>query len=348
MSGLTVLLFSIGLLLVVSVAYLILGAAADSRSADALKRRQRAVDAFAAVLFAEDPKALVSFPVRRSVERDTLVEVVSTLPVQLGIDGRDRLRSVLETPRTLRTFQRLARSRRWRSRIDAARLCALMGTEEDRNALLADRHWAVRVVAVSALSQHQVAGHAEEVAGLLLDDKPAVRIAAAEALPAAGVDAVLPLNVILQQTSPDREAALRAASRLTDRLLIGALIRHAHCDHVGNRVLATTALARQSPVEIESVLLEQLKDPAPSVRAAAADGLGRIGSPMVYGALREVLTDSSWMVRRAAEQSLASSSAAGGMLVRQHHQRRTELPAAGQLRRKVPLPVAADERSRLL
>ena len=347
MSGLFVFAASVGLLTATALSFLILGAAADSRVADAQKRRQRAVDAFASVLFSEDAAHVTAFPVKRSVERDTLVEVVSTLPAQLTSDARDRLRGVLQTPRTTRTFGSLSRSRRWKKRVDAARLCGLMGTSDQRRDLLTDSHWPVRVVAVAALSGAQVAEHADTVAEMLLDPEPAVRMAAADILPLGGVDATLPLNAILEQTSVDRESALLAASRLTDRLLLGVLIRHARCDHVENRVLATTALSRQSPIEVEDVLLELLADPEPDVRATAADGLGRIGSPRVLRPLRTLLVDESWVVRQAAERSLQAHGPAGGMLVRQNDTQRAELPVSNSVMPAVPLPISRSERDRV-
>lgn len=334
------------LVVATGLSYLILGAASDSRSEDAGRRRQHALDAFAAVLFAEDVSALSSFQVRSSTERDTLLEVVSSLPVHLGPDGRDRLATVVCTPRTMRTFNRLTRARRWSARVDAARLCGLMGSSEQRRQLLSDRHWAVRVVAVAALSSEQVAEHADDVAGLLLDPDPAVRMAAAETLPSGGADVTLPLTAILSQTGQDREAALVAACRITDRLLLGSLARHARSDHTENRVLAAAAIARQSPIEAEPILFGLLDDREPRVRATAADGLGRIGSNRVFTPLRALLYDESWLVRRAAEQGLLAAGSAGGLLVRQYRRRRAELPVSHGTRPAVPLPVGRAERRR--
>jgi hypothetical protein len=344
MSGFAVFAVAFSLLGAAAFSYLILGAAFDARFEDATRRRQRAVDAFASVLFAEDTSALDSVRVRRSVERDTLVEVVSGLPVHFGSDGRERLAKVLRTPRTIRTFNRLAKSSRWSRRVDAARLSGLMGSSEDRSRLLSDRHWAVRVVAVASLSPEQVGEHADEVATLLLDPDSAVRIAAADALPSGGIHVTMPLSTVLGQTGRDRRAALVAAGRITDRLLLGSLSRHARSDHTQNRVLAAEAIARQSPLEAEPILLGLLDDAEPIVRATAAEGLGRIGSNQVFTPLRALLSDESWLVRRAAERALVAAGSAGGMLVRQHRWRRSELPVSNKPQLAVPLPVGRAER----
>ncbi len=201
-------------------------------------------------------------------------------------------------------------------------------------------------MAVAALAPEQVAEHADEVANLLLDRDPAVRIAAAETLPSGGVEVTLPLNTILEQTGADRAAALVAAARINDQYLLGALTRHASSDHTENRVLAASAIARQSPIEAEPILLGLLDDPEPTVRATAADGLGRIGSHHVFTPLRDLLSDESWLVRRAAEGGLQAAGSAGGMLVRQHRSRRSELPVSSGPQPIVPLPVGRGERVR--
>jgi HEAT repeat protein len=111
-------------------------------------------------------------------------------------------------------------------------------------------------------------------------------------------------------------------------------------------VLAAAALARQGPIEAEPHLLELLEDHEPIVRATAADGLGRLGSNRVFTPLRKLLSDESWLVRRAAERALLAAGSAGGILVRQHRRRRVELPASSDPRPAVPLPVGRAERVR--
>ena len=79
-------------------------------------------------------------------------------------------------------------------------------------ALLTDSHFAVRSVALAALSPEQVGEHADEVAAALLDPEPSVRAIAAGVLPTGGVACTKPLLAILEATSPDRRAALLAAA----------------------------------------------------------------------------------------------------------------------------------------
>lgn len=329
MSGFIVFLSALSLLGVTAVTYLVLGAAADSRSNDSARRRQSAIDAFATVLFAESDDVVRAFPVKERLERDTLIEVVSSLPVHMGEDGRERLRSIVETPRTARAFSRGVSARRWSRRADAARLCGLIGSPEQRTALLDDSHFAVRSVALAALSPAQVAEHADEVAAALVDSDPSVRAIAAGVLPTGGVACTMPLNAILDVTSHDRRAALLAAAHLTDRMLIGVLRLHARSDHAENRILAANALAQQSPAEAEPILLEMLGDAVPAVSVAAISGLSRIGGVASFVPLRALLEDPSWTVRNAAERALTVIGPAGSMLLRQQNRRRAELPPSG-------------------
>lgn len=340
MSGFIVFLLASSLLLFAALSYLVLGAAADSRSHDAVRRRQNAIDAFATVLFAASDDVVEDFPVKERLERDTLIEVVSSLPVHMGDDGRQRLRAIIETPRTARSYSRRISARRWSRRVDAARLCGLIGSPADRTALLTDSHFAVRSVALAALSQEQVGEHADEVAAALLDPAPSVRAIAAGMLPVGGVACTTPLRTILDATSLDRRAALLAAAHITDRRLLGVLHLHARCDHAENRILAANALARQSPVEAESVLLEMLRDPDSAVRVAASAGLSRIGGVSSLVPLRELLDDPSWTVRSAAERALTVIGPAGSMLLRQQNRKRAELPPSGSSDRAgIPVPV---------
>ncbi len=347
MSGAIVFGSALALLLMATASYLILGVAADSRAADSAKRRQHAIDAFATVLFAEDDDVVAAFPIRERVERETLIEVVSTLPVHLGEEGRSRLRAIIDTPRSQRTYRRLAASRRWSTRIEAARLCGLTGSSEQTVRLLTDSHFAVRSMALQALSPRQVVEHAEVVANALLDPHPSVRTIAAAVLPSGGVAAVMPLNGILDHTSLDRHAALLAAGRISDRMLLGILRLHSRSDHPGNRVLAARALTNQSPSHAEPILLEMLVDTDPDVRSAAALGLGRIGTHLSMVPLRNLLSDPVWRVRMAAERALGSIGPAGSMLLRQQLRRRAELPVVGASDNGVPLPVPRERRVRI-
>ncbi|NNF55202.1 MAG: HEAT repeat domain-containing protein [Acidimicrobiales bacterium] len=340
MPGFLVFILSLSLLVIASLSYLILGAAADSRSQDSHRRRQIAIDAFATVLFAESDDVTKAFHVKERFERDTLIEVVSSLPIHMGDDGRKRLRSIIETPRTDRTFSRQVSARRWSRRVDAARLSGLIGSPADRAALLRDDHFAVRGVALAALSPQQVGEHADDVAAALLDPEPSVRAIAAGVLPSGGGACTMPLSAILAATSIDRRAALLAAAHITDRTLLGVLHLHARCDHPENRVLAANALAHQSPAEAESILLEMLRDPDSAVRVAAIAGLSRIGGVASLVPLRGLLDDPSWTVRTAAEKALTVIGPAGSMLLRQQNRKRAELPPSGSSGRAgIPAPV---------
>jgi HEAT repeat protein len=64
------------------------------------------------------------------------------------------------------------------------------------------------------------------------------------------------------------------------------------------------------------VLLQMLSDGAPVVRAAAAQGLGRLGYWPAVQALRLALADSAWLVRQSAALALRSLGAPGLLLLR--------------------------------
>lgn len=346
MTGWIVLGSAAGLLGAAILSYLVLGAAADARSADAARRRSKAIDTFTAVLFSDTPAELDALAVARAVERESLIDVVSGLGVDLGVDGRRQLQSALSTGRIQRLFRRLRRARRWTRRIEAARLCGLLGSGADRRRLLTDGHRAVRITALAALSPEQVGEEAGLVADALLDPDPDVRITAASVLPTGGSAVVASLVAVLEQTSADRDAALLAAARLTDRSLLDVLCRHAGSDHVANRVLAAQALGHQHPAEAEPVLVGLLDDDDPRVRVAAAEALGRMGHHESLVPLRGLLEDPEFTVRRAAERALLGLGPGGGLVLRQQHHRRAELDALNEVQDGgVPLPVSREART---
>jgi hypothetical protein len=345
MAGVVVFALAGMLLVATSGLFLFLGAVADVRSRRAEQRRQEAIESFVSVLFAEKGATGGSFSVSRRLERDALVEVVSTLPVNLGDDGRSRLRESLSSRMAGRTFRWRLHSWRFPTRLDSARMCGIIGSADDRRRLLADRHPAVRTVALAALFPDQVANLSDEVAAALLDPHPSVRITAAHALPAGGTAAARSLEAILEQTGLDRLTALIAAARLPDGRLLEALGRHAQSDHEESRVLAARAIANQNPLEAERVLLDMLHDEVPAVRSAAADGLARSGSHASLVPIRDMLSDPEWTVRVTAERALKSLGPAGGMLLRHDRAAMAEIDKL-IADRPVPLPAARQERLR--
>lgn len=346
MTGWIALGSAIGLYGAAVVSYLVLGAAADARSADATRRRAQAITSFTAVLFGDSTASADDLAVAHAVERESLIDVVSGLGVDLGADGRHQLQAALSTRRIQRMFRRLRRARRWTRRIEAARLCGLLGSAEDRRRLLADGHRAVRITALASLSPEQVGEHAGLVADALLDPDPDVRITAASVLPTGGSAVLAALVAVLEQTSVDRDAALLAAARLTDRSLMAAVCRHARSDHVTNRVLAAQALGHQNPADAEPALVALLDDDDPRVRLAAADALGRIGHHGSFVPLRSLLDDPEWTVRRAAERALLGLGPGGGLVLRQQTHRRAELDSVADVRNGVPLPVSREARAK--
>lgn len=270
-------------------------------------------------------RALATLPPHEAVEG--LLELVAQVPDAATRPLADAVRAHGD-PRWLRRTLAGAASRRWTVRLVAARTLAPLALERDR--ALVDR--------------------------LLADENPAVRAAAAIALPRVGDDALVELVVASLPAQPEAmrrqlEVALRplwepATRALAERLaqpaatsslvawlelaaVLGvhaalppmlALGRHAEAEV---RAAAVRGLAAAWAPEAEALLLAALADPSADVRAAAAWALGvraastGLSPQAVLAALRARLEDPAWPVRLQAALALAQSGAAGRRLLRE-------------------------------
>merc|ERR1719296_232015 len=151
--------------------------------------------------------------------------------------------------------------------------------------LLADTRHVLRASAAAACGRLGLAGLAPEVAALLGDRSPAVRVAALEALPALGKEH---LDQILERLT-DRAPEVRAA--------------------------AVTAIAATDGGEVYAGVLAQLlqreaEQATPLVRVACVDALGRLGErgALYTDVVAELLEDPSFEVRAVANRHLGYGS----------------------------------------
>jgi HEAT repeat protein len=191
-----------------------------------------------------------------------------------------------------------------------------------------------RGVAGELLGRLGCAEAVEQLAGLVRDDDPEVRGAAARGLGALGtseaawclVDALaaelLPAARVLEQLGHafavhvlldafhvselasirgDIADALGLARALPALHAIASLIRFGN---ERERIKAARALGRLARPEAVPLLLEALEDEAWVVRAQAAAALGRIGDVRAVQPLEQALADAAWWVRANAAEAL--------------------------------------------
>lgn len=190
---------------------------------------------------------------------------------------------------------------------DAQTLAALVRSDPTR-AKDADALAALGERAIPALS------------GLLKDDRPAVRAAAAGLLGRiADPSAAAALASVLKD-DPDPHVRARAAAALAGptepaaRAALAAAAAHDHAAPVRAAAVRSLTEGLEPPAEAAEILRAALKDDADwHVRWAAADGLGKLAAaPGSTQALSAALKDPHWYVRRAAAAALATAGAGAG------------------------------------
>jgi hypothetical protein len=222
---------------------------------------------------------------------------------------------------------------RWiAERSDAARvrlegLLATMGREarEGLRMLLGDGDWETRAVAVKLL--HHLGGF-EYVAALellLADSHPRVQREAVQALAAAGSERAQEIVArgIARATGADRMALLELVARMDHDVGVPLLCRV--LDSLDDAASARTALwivhALACVRSDEAVgalrrVLERRQWTAPyrsgQVAAAASAALGRIGTDVALGTLRDLSTHGRLRVRRLARRELTRHGPGGG------------------------------------
>ena len=235
------------------------------------------------------------------------------------------------------------RSKRWRKRLEGARLLSILGGDEDvLITLLNDSHPMVRTQAAEWASDYPTPKVAISLIALLEDPEGLRPFAIRDSLLRLGNDVVEPLaEYIASHSGRPVEEALEVAAGIGDHQFMEPALVLSEDD--SPRVRASVAklmgaLGGNQGVETLGALLN---DPEPSVRAAAARATGHLGHWPSSPALTVLLRDPTWEVRRAAGLALGALGAPGNLLLRRSLN--DPDPDAADMARLVldrPIPVA--------
>ena len=236
------------------------------------------------------------------------------------------------------------RSKRWRKRLEGARLLFILGGDEEVLAtLLNDPHPIVRTQAAEWASDHPTPKVAIPLIALLEQPEGLRPFAIRDSLLRLGNTVVEPLaEYIASHSGRQVEEALEVAAGIGDHQFMEPAL--ALCEDDSPRVRASVAKLMGALGGIRGVetLGALLNDPEPSVRAAAARATGNLGHWPSSPALSVLLHDPTWEVRRAAGLALGALGAPGNLLLRRSLS--DPNPDAADMARLVldlPIPAAA-------
>ena len=176
--------------------------------------------------------------------------------------------------------------------------------ERYRRGLQSSRWWK-RAASAERLGMAGAVWAARDLAGMLEDPVPEVRIRAASALGAMGGQAsVRPLILALDE--PSRWSTIRIADILTGmgQPVLEELVGVFPSMTVHGKLAAIDILGRVRSVEVVDWLRARLWNDHRDVRARACHALGAIGDADSGPALTQMLRDPEWPVRAMAAKSL--------------------------------------------
>jgi hypothetical protein len=235
------------------------------------------------------------------------IEAVAEATRSVDGGGRERLMELPEYRALAERSARWCTSARWHRRLKGVRLLLILGAGQATvPRLLDDPRPEVRSSAAAwAAANHPSPQVVAKLVLMLSDEALACRLSAQGALIRMGRHAVPAIISHLTETAPSSLAtALLVASRLNDATLAGPALAHReHRDPAVRGAVAQVIASGGGSAAVE-VLEGFLADPATTVRATAAAGLGALGhwpsSPM----LADRLSDPAWEVRRASGLAL--------------------------------------------
>jgi HEAT repeat protein len=251
----------------------------------------------------------------KAVPRERALALLQELAPSLAGPEREALSDTARERGLIGHAERQCESRRWRTRLHAVRVLALLGGgEESVPPLLDDPRPEVRAQAAEWVAAHPDPETAKRLVRMLEDPGRFVRFTAMDSLIRLRAAAVEPLAAAIVAGGP--ASALEVAARIGDPRLAGpAQARLEDADRTV-RAWAVRVLGGLGGEAHAAAVAGRLGDPEPHVRAAAAVALGRLGHWPSAPAVADLLHDPDWHVRRDAGLALRALGPSGELLLR--------------------------------
>jgi HEAT repeat protein len=242
------------------------------------------------------------------------VALLSELAPSLAGPERAALGAVARERGLLAAAESACSDRRWRRRLHAVRILALLGGGEDAvPPLLGDPRPEVRAQAAEWVLGEPRPEHVERLVAMLSDPERFSRFTVMDTLIRLGARAVEPLAAAI--AAGGGAEALTVAARIGDPRLSEAAAGRIADPDPQVRAWAVRMLGALGGDRHATEVQERLEDHAPEVRAAAAVALGRLGHWPAAPALGLRLRDRAWQVRRDASLALRALGPPGELLL---------------------------------
>ncbi|MGA3148535.1 MAG: HEAT repeat domain-containing protein [Acidimicrobiales bacterium] len=244
-----------------------------------------------------------------------------TLDVAPSVTGTSRsiLVSLGEAIGVVQKARRNVNSRRWGSRLYAARVLTAFGVESDALCrLLVDRSPEVRAQAAAWTVVAPDPMAIDLLVGLLADSDGLCRFAARDALIRIGLRASEPLISALDAADVDVDVTnqiLEIAAAMGDGRFLPAAVVRTGAPAPRTRALAARVLARTGDRSAGPSLVGLLQDGSDEVVVAAAAGISKLSYWPGAAAIEPLLNSPSWALRRQAGLSLLGLGAPGTVLL---------------------------------
>jgi HEAT repeats len=304
----TALLIALGVLLIVGhgVAAWLGGLAYDGRA-------RRAREALVEAVRRGGPDA-GTVTALRGLPRERRLAAFEALAPNLAGPEREAVAAAARAVGMIDGAERDCRAWRWRRRVHAVRLLALLGGGEAVvPPLLRDPRPEVRAQAAEWAADHPTPEVIASLLELLGDPTPFTRYTVTDTLIRVGREAAEPLAAAIAGGAGP--AALEVGARIADpRLADAARARFGDPDP-RIRAWAARLLGAVGGEAHAAAVIGALEDPDGDVRAAAAIALGRLGHWPAAGPLAARLRDPVWRVRRDAASALRALGAPGALLL---------------------------------
>jgi type II secretory pathway pseudopilin PulG len=257
------------------------------------------------------------FPKLGRFSEHYIVSVMLDLAPSVTGTSRSALVALGESIGVTERALRGVRSRRWSTRLYAARVLTAFGTESPAmHDLLTDRSPDVRAQAAAWCAVFPTPEGIDELIRLLGDADGQCRFAAQDSLIRIGTPASEALITTLGTAGDQVTGRILEIAAATGDPRFGGPTRALLADPLhANRALAADVLASTGGASAGPTLQGLLDDPSDAVVKSAAKGIGKLAFRSGAAAVEPLLSHPTWKVRKQAGMTLLALGAPGAILL---------------------------------